>query len=103
MTRGCQVFRNRHPLPAVAPLLIATGSRPSFLDVPGLVQKFYGRDESTGAYCGIYFFESQEALAAYRQSELARTIPAAYEAVEVRPELYDVLYSLRPAKGPLSE
>ena len=67
------------------------------------MQKFYGRDESTGAYCGIYFFESQEALAAYRQSELAKTIPAAYEAVEVRPEVYDVLYSLRPENGPLPE
>ena len=67
------------------------------------MQKFYGRDEATGAYCGIYFFESQEALAVYRQSELAKTIPTAYEAVEVRPEVYDVLYSLRPAKGPLPE
>ena len=33
--------------------------RPRFLEVPGLVQKFYGRDESTGEVCGIYFFEDQ--------------------------------------------
>jgi len=29
--------------------------RPRFRDVPGLVQKIYGRDESTGDVCGIYF------------------------------------------------
>ena len=75
--------------------------RSQFLDIPGLIQKVYGRDESTGAYCGIYFFESQEALNAFRETDLAKTIPAAYEAVEVRPEVYEVLYSLRPDAGPL--
>ncbi|HSI80353.1 MAG TPA: hypothetical protein VK919_06835 [Solirubrobacterales bacterium] len=57
-----------------------------FLEVPGLTQKVYGRDPATGDLCGIYFFESREALAAFRDSELARTIPDAYEATEVRRE-----------------
>ena len=30
--------------------------QPRFLEVPGLVQKIYGRDETSGAYCGVYFF-----------------------------------------------
>ena len=77
--------------------------KPRFLEVPGLVQKIYGRDETTGDVCGIYFFESQEALAAFRESELAKTIPTAYEALDVRREVYDVLYPLRPERGPLSE
>jgi hypothetical protein len=70
--------------------------------VPGLVQKFYGRDAGTGDVCGIYFFESDEALAAFRETELARTIPAAYEATDVRREVYEVLYPLWPDRGPLS-
>jgi len=74
--------------------------RPRFLEVPGLVQKIYGRDEATGDVCGIYFFEDRAALEAYRKSELARTIPTAYEATEVRPETYEVLYPLRPDRGP---
>jgi hypothetical protein len=74
--------------------------RPRFLEVPGLLQKIYGRDPATGAVCGIYFFESQAALAAFRESELAKTIPTAYEAVEFRPEVYELLYPLRPEKGP---
>jgi len=75
---------------------------PRFRDVPGLVQKVYARDETTGKVCGIYFFESQEALVAYRGSELAKTIASAYEAVEVRPEVFSVMRSLWPDRGPLS-
>jgi len=75
--------------------------RPRFLEVPGLIQKIYGREESTGDTCGIYFFESKEALAAFRDSELAKTIPTAYEATDVRREVYDVLFPLRAEKGPL--
>ena len=77
--------------------------RPRFLEVPGLVQKIYGRDQATGDVCGIYFFESQAALDAFRQSELAKTIPTAYEASDVRREVYDVLYPLRPENGPFAE
>jgi hypothetical protein len=75
--------------------------RPQFLDVPGLVQKIYGHDPSTGDACGIYFFEDEATLAAFRDSELAKTIPAAYEAVDVRPEVFDVLFPLRPDRGPV--
>lgn len=77
--------------------------RPGFLEVPGLIQKIYGRDESTGNVCGIYFFEDQEALAAFRDTELAKTIPEAYEAVEIRREVYNVLFPLYPDRGPLAE
>ena len=76
--------------------------KPRFLDVPGLIQKIYGRDEATGDVCGIYFFENKEALAAFRDTELAKTIPTAYEATDIRREVYDVLYPLRKEKGPLS-
>ena len=58
--------------------------KPRFLQVPGLIQKIYGRDEATGDVCGIYFFESKEALAAFRDTELAKTIPSAYEATDIR-------------------
>lgn len=76
---------------------------PRFRAVPGLAQKLYGRDEATGDVCGVYFFESDEALAAFRESELAKTIASAYEAVDVRPEAYSVLHSLWPDRGPLED
>ena len=77
--------------------------KPKFHDVPGLVQKVYGRDQTTGDMCGIYFFETKEALAKFRDSELAQTIPTAYEAIEIRREVYDVLYPLRPERGPITD
>jgi hypothetical protein len=59
-----------------------------------------GLDESTGDMSGIYFFKDQEALAAYRDTELAKTIPTAYDAKEVRKEVYGVLFSLYHGRGP---
>ena len=74
--------------------------RPHFRDLPGLLQKVYGRDPATGDVCGIYFFENEEALEPFRELELARTIPSAFEATDVRREVYEVLYTLRPERGP---
>ena len=71
---------------------------PRFRDVPGLVQKIYGRDPGNGDICGIYFFESDTALAAFRESDLARSIPAAYEAMETRRETFDLLFALWPGR-----
>lgn len=75
--------------------------RPNFLEVPGLVQKIYGRDPETGDWCGIYFFKDKASLAAFRDSELAKTIPVAYEATDVRREVYEVQYPLYPDRGPV--
>lgn len=75
--------------------------RPRFKEVPGLVQKIYGRDDSTGEMCGIYFFKDQKSLADFRETELAKTIPSAYEATDVRREVYEVLYPLYPERGPI--
>ena len=77
--------------------------RPGFHEVPGLIQKYYGRDESTGDVCGIYFFENKESLSAFRDTELAKTIPTAYEAKEIRRETYEVLYPLYPDRGPITD
>jgi len=77
--------------------------RPRFKEVPGLVQKFYVKDEATGDVSGIYFFKDQKSLTDYRDSELAKTIPAAYEATDVRREVYEMLFPLYPDRGPIVE
>jgi len=63
-------------------------------EVPGLVQKYYGYEQESGAFCGCYIFDSEESRQAFAQSELAHTIPAAYQAEEVRVETYEVLFPL---------
>jgi hypothetical protein len=67
---------------------------PRFREVAGLMQKYYGYEPDSGAFCGCYIFDSEESRQAFRQSELARTIPAAYQAEEVRVEAYEVLFPL---------
>jgi hypothetical protein len=63
-------------------------------EVPGLVQKYYGYEPESGAFCGCYIFDSEESRQVFAQSELARTIPAAYQAEEVCVETYEVLFPL---------
>lgn len=72
---------------------------PRFRDVPGLTQKFYGRDPASGDVCGIYLFDSAQALADFRDTELAQSIPAAYEATEIRREVFELLCPLFPERG----
>ena len=75
---------------------------PRFRQVPGLLPKVYGRDMD-GTVCGIYFFADRESLVAFRSTELAKTIPAAYEANRVRRDVYEVVCSLHPERGPLQD
>jgi hypothetical protein len=67
---------------------------PRFREVPGLVQKYYGYEPNGGAFCGCYIFDSEQSRRAFLESELARTIPAAYQAEEMRVEAYEVLFPL---------
>ena len=85
--------RIRSDLDTAEPGLRVNERKPRFLQVPGLIQKIYGRDEAAGEVCGIYVFENDESLAAFPDGELAKTIPAAYGAAEVRREIYDVLFT----------
>jgi hypothetical protein len=49
-----------------------------FQGVPGLLQKYYAREPSTGDYVGVYLFDSEDSLTRYRSSELARGILSIY-------------------------
>ena len=76
---------------------------PRFRQVPGLLQKYYGYEASSEAFCGCYIFDSEESRQAFRQSELARSIPAAYQAEEVRVEAYEVLFPLHEMPHPVGQ
>lgn len=73
---------------------------PQFRALPGLLQKYYMREEATGEYAGFYFWDSAESLQAFRASELARTIPQAYQAQGTpRVETFEELFTLRPERA----
>jgi len=55
---------------------------PQFRGVPGLIQKYYSYDEDTGEWAGIYLWDSEDALYEYLDSDLRKSIQAAYELIE---------------------
>jgi hypothetical protein len=59
-----------------------------------VLHKSYSCETSSGAFCGCYVFASEDSPQAFRQSELARTIPADYQEDENRVEGYPGLPAL---------
>lgn len=75
---------------------VARERLPQFKALDGLVQKYYVRREGEGAFAGVYLWDSMESLMAFRESDLAKSIPAAYQLVE--PPVFEtgeVLFPLR--------
>ena len=69
---------------------------PQFKALPGLVQKYYIELGTPGEYGGVYVWDSAESLKAFRESELAATIPKAYDAIEPPSiEVVDIMFQLR--------
>lgn len=70
-----------------------------FRNVPGLVEKYYIAEESTGAISGIYLFETKSARATFWTSELAATIPSRYavDPETLRVEEYEMAIVLSEA------
>ena len=74
---------------------------PEFRALAGLRQKYYLHDADTGEYAGLYLWETTEALAEYRASELKASIAAAYQTQGgPRVEVYRVVKALRPDPQP---
>ncbi|MDH5378754.1 MAG: hypothetical protein OEX00_10550 [Gammaproteobacteria bacterium] len=57
---------------------IAEERLPMFKKIPGLLQKYYVKTAQPNFYSGVYIWDSMESLKTFRESELAKTIPAAY-------------------------
>jgi heme-degrading monooxygenase HmoA len=52
-----------------------------YRSVPGLVEKLYLRFRDTHEFGAVYVWESEEDLSRFRDSELARSIPTAYQVL----------------------
>jgi heme-degrading monooxygenase HmoA len=77
-------------------LTIAHERAPQFRAIPGLVQKYYVRRQGEGEFAGVYLWDSMESLVAFRESDLAKSIPAAYKVLEPPViEVGEVLFPLR--------
>lgn len=71
-----------------------------FRALPGLIQKYYVKLDQPNEYGGVYIWDSMESLAAYRESDLAASIPAAYKVTgPPTVEILDALFQLREMPG----
>ena len=69
---------------------------PEFQAIPGLIQKYYVRKPANGEYAGVYIWDSMESLIAFRETDLAKSIPTAYKVTEPPVvEVGEVMISLR--------
>ena len=91
-----QYIKLKSDLPEEKLLEKATTRAEQFRAIPGLIQKYYVRLGEPGTYGGLYIWDSMESLQAFKNSDLAASIPQAYEVVE-KPEveISDLLFTLR--------
>ena len=91
-----QIIRLKSSLSEEELLERARIREPRFKAIPGLLQKYYVKMGGPGQYGGIYVWDSEASLKAYRATDLAASIPEAYEVTEAPGiENLDVLFQLR--------
>ena len=75
------------------------GRIPEYRKVPGLLQKYYLHDPSSGEWGGFYLWDSQASLDAFMTSDLRRSIPDVYQIVGTpRVDTHHVVEVLRPER-----
>jgi len=91
-----QMFKFKSRLPDEEVRRIMRERAPRFREQKGLLQKFYGYEESTSMHTGIYIWDSRNSMHAFRETELAKSIPSAYQ-VETPPrvEVFELIFPLR--------
>jgi len=67
-------------------LEIAKERLPLFLDIPGLIQKYYVKNAQPNEWTGVYIWDSLESMQNFRETDLAKSIPAAYK-VKGQPQI----------------
>lgn len=91
-----QIIKLKSNLPEEELLKRAREREPQFNAIPGLIQKYYVKTSEAGEYGGIYVWDSSESLQSYRESDLAKSIPEAYEINEApNIEIMNILFQLR--------
>jgi heme-degrading monooxygenase HmoA len=76
-------------------MAVAEARAPDYAAAPGLVQKFYLKLGKPNHYGGFMIWKSREALQAFRESELAKTIPASYKVIGAPDvDIHELLFPL---------
>ncbi len=63
-------------------LKVSEGRESQYLEVKGLIQKYYVQVKEMDRVGGVFVFDTAENLAAFRESELAQSTGEAYKLTE---------------------
>jgi heme-degrading monooxygenase HmoA len=98
-----QIVRFRSGLDDERVLATYQARAPRYREVTGLLQKYY-LAFPTGEHGAVYVWDSPQSMQAFRESDLARTIPEAYQ-VKGTPsvEVADVSLVLHSLSTPLAQ
>jgi heme-degrading monooxygenase HmoA len=81
-------------------MAVARERLPQFRAIPSLVEKYYLKLDKPNHFGGFYIWESREALAKFRDSDLAKSIPSAYKIVGTPTvSIYELAFPLRAAEA----
>ena len=90
-----QFIKLKSKLPEEELLKRAQERKPQFEATSGLLQKYYVKMDG-GQYGGMYVWDSPASLQAFRETDLAKSIPEAYEIVEApQVEIMHIMFQLR--------
>ena len=68
----------------------------AYAATPGLVQKYYVKLSKPNHYAGVMIWESPEALQAFRETDLAKLVPAAYSVIGAPDvDIHELMFPLR--------
>jgi hypothetical protein len=75
---------------------VSEGRMSQYLEVEGLIQKYYVQSKEMGRVGGIFVFDTAENLAAFKDSDLAKSTVEAYEFTEPpHTRVLDIVKTLR--------
>ena len=91
-----QIIKLKSDLPEEELLKRAKERESKFKKIPGLLQKYYVKTSSEKEYGGIYVWDSLQSMKDYQISDLAKSIPSAYEIKEApKAEMMDIIFQLK--------
>jgi heme-degrading monooxygenase HmoA len=90
------IFLFKSGLSSTELLKVSEGRESQYLEVKGLIQKYYVQVKEMDRVGGVFVFDTEESLAAFRESDLAKSTGEAYRFTEPpHTRVLDIVKTLR--------
>ena len=91
-----QIVKFETSLPEEELVSVAKSRLDDYRATPGLIEKFYCKYPDANVYGGILIWDSMESIKAFSETDLSKTIGAAYKVIgQPESKILDSLFELR--------